>query len=266
MDRGKLLCFVTKYELFPTVFRRRAENDDPLPLLRLQVTDKGVGVASSSSSAAGRDFASGPFPIETVSYGVQDIVYQRVFAMIVVKGADEDDDDDGTTTTTQLASEFRNPFECYAFVCDSSANARRLTYALARAFQVRNVEMHLQCKCSNQRNGVAGFLQDRERETTEKAALRHRPAHTGADRGGHEERSRFRSIKRVIYVYKYWYTKHKRKRLKQDHDRLHKRPILVQDFLRYVLERERERRERGGERERERESRILPRSLRPSTA
>ncbi len=96
------------------------------------MTEKGV--RATAIAGVSSDFDSGPFAIETVSYGVQDIVYQRVFAMIVVKGAE---DDGGPATTTQLASEFRNPFECFAFVCDSSANARRLTYALARAFQVR---------------------------------------------------------------------------------------------------------------------------------
>ena len=30
-----------------------------------------------------------------------------------------------------------SPFECYGFVCDARSNARRLTFALAKAFQVR---------------------------------------------------------------------------------------------------------------------------------
>jgi Phosphotyrosine interaction domain (PTB/PID) len=59
--------------------------------------------------------------IDQISYGVQDLVYTRVFAMIVVK--DE----------SHLKSE--NPFEVHAFVCDSRAMARRLTYALAASFQ-----------------------------------------------------------------------------------------------------------------------------------
>ncbi|XP_065207225.1 uncharacterized protein LOC135836363 [Planococcus citri] len=61
------------------------------------------------------------FPIETISYGVQDLVYTRVFAMIIVKEK----------------SDFphQSPFECHAFVCDSRQSARKLTYTLATAFQ-----------------------------------------------------------------------------------------------------------------------------------
>lgn len=61
------------------------------------------------------------WPIDTISYGVQDLVYTRVFAMIVVK--------------ENLHMKNDNPFEVHAFVCDSRAMARRLTYALAASFQ-----------------------------------------------------------------------------------------------------------------------------------
>ncbi|CAH1403353.1 unnamed protein product [Nezara viridula] len=54
----------------------------------------------------------------TISYGVQDLVYTRVFCMIIVR-------DVGDT---------RNPFECHGFVCESRTSARRLTYCLATAF------------------------------------------------------------------------------------------------------------------------------------
>ena len=47
--------------------------------------------------------------------------------MIVVKDAPELRGDGGTR---------RHPFECLAFVCDSRQTARRLTFALANAFQV----------------------------------------------------------------------------------------------------------------------------------
>ena len=93
-------------------------------------------------------FEPGLHPIDTISYGVQDLVYtrcvfclykecfweawtmffcHRVFAMIVVKDAPELRGDGGTR---------RHPFECLAFVCDSRQTARRLTFALANAFQV----------------------------------------------------------------------------------------------------------------------------------
>ncbi|XP_044266069.1 uncharacterized protein LOC123012242 [Tribolium madens] len=60
------------------------------------------------------------FPIDTISYGVQDLVYTRVFSMIVVKDTD-------------LRSDI--PFVCHSFVCESRNQARQITYALAAAFQ-----------------------------------------------------------------------------------------------------------------------------------
>lgn len=45
------------------------------------------------------------YSIDTISYGVQDLVYTRVFAMIVVKENYDIKD--------------QNPFEVHAFVCDS---------------------------------------------------------------------------------------------------------------------------------------------------
>lgn len=44
------------------------------------------------------------FRIESISYGVQDLVYTRVFAMIIVKDQNINTD---------------NIFEVHAFVCDS---------------------------------------------------------------------------------------------------------------------------------------------------
>lgn len=64
------------------------------------------------------------WPIDSISYGVQDLVYTRVFAMIVVK-----EEQQNAKNTEQ------HPFEVHAFVCDSRAMARRLTYALAASFQ-----------------------------------------------------------------------------------------------------------------------------------
>lgn len=57
------------------------------------------------------------YSTDSISYGVQDLVYTRVFAIIVVK-------DDSL-----------NPFEVHAFVCDNRQTARKLTFALAAAFQ-----------------------------------------------------------------------------------------------------------------------------------
>ena len=140
-----------------------------MPYLQLSVSERGVQVGKSSKikplvktkmrfnpttlqvGAHKRNvnpsFEPGLHPIDTISYGVQDLVYTRcvslytrsvvkrlepcspprVFAMIVVKDAPELRGDGGTR---------RHPFECLAFVCDSRQTARRLTFALANAFQV----------------------------------------------------------------------------------------------------------------------------------
>ncbi|RZC33452.1 uncharacterized protein BDFB_007123 [Asbolus verrucosus] len=60
------------------------------------------------------------FGIDAISYGVQDLVYTRVFSMIVVT---ENDLKNGV------------PFVCHSFVCRSRREARQITYALAAAFQ-----------------------------------------------------------------------------------------------------------------------------------
>ncbi|KAF7279578.1 uncharacterized protein LOC143195422 [Rhynchophorus ferrugineus] len=70
------------------------------------------------------------FTVEVISYGVQDLVYTRVFSMIIV--ADE-----------SLKS--ATPFVCHSFVCDSRDQARQITYALAATFQNygRKVQKHI---------------------------------------------------------------------------------------------------------------------------
>ena len=86
-----------------------------LPHCNLKVSTEGVSVDIIAPKASINHWS---YPINTISYGVQDLVYTRVFAMIVVK-------DDQSP----------HPFEVHAFVCDSRAMARRLTFALAAAFQ-----------------------------------------------------------------------------------------------------------------------------------
>lgn len=60
------------------------------------------------------------FSIDSISYGVQDVVYSRVFSMITVK------------QVTDFPSQ--SPFQCHAFICESKLTARKLTRALAVAF------------------------------------------------------------------------------------------------------------------------------------
>ncbi|KAH8255178.1 hypothetical protein KR038_000185 [Drosophila bunnanda] len=86
-----------------------------LPNCDLKVSTTGVQLEIISPKASINHWS---YPIDTISYGVQDLVYTRVFAMIVVK-------DEASP----------HPFEVHAFVCDSRAMARKLTFALAAAFQ-----------------------------------------------------------------------------------------------------------------------------------
>ncbi|XP_050434600.1 uncharacterized protein LOC126841885 [Adelges cooleyi] len=82
------------------------------PQVELRISQEGCEIIGEKSKTF--------YPIHTVSYGVQDLVYTRVFCMIVVKDSMSAD---------------RKPFDCVAFVCESRNVARNLTYALAAAFQ-----------------------------------------------------------------------------------------------------------------------------------
>ncbi|KAI8441264.1 hypothetical protein MSG28_014905 [Choristoneura fumiferana] len=94
-----------------------------LPIVKLVISVDGVHLETMHHSSKRSDFEhmSVFFNIESISYGVQDLVYTRVFSMIIVK---DNADVKGL-----------NPFECHGFVCESRNAARRLTYALAAAFQ-----------------------------------------------------------------------------------------------------------------------------------
>lgn len=93
--------------------------DKILPFVKLQVTKDGLSFTPIGEKK-GEKSAPIRFPVDTISYGVQDLVYTRVFSMIVVR--DE-----------KLKSGL--PFICHAFVCESKNQARQVTYALAAAFQ-----------------------------------------------------------------------------------------------------------------------------------
>ncbi|XP_075219483.1 uncharacterized protein LOC142323566 [Lycorma delicatula] len=85
-----------------------------LPPTRLKVSKDGCTFTIGSTTRT--------YPIDTISYGVQDLVYTRVFSMIIVR--------DITDVRVD-----QNPFECHAFICENKPAARQLTYCLATAFQ-----------------------------------------------------------------------------------------------------------------------------------
>ncbi|CAH0717046.1 unnamed protein product, partial [Brenthis ino] len=93
-----------------------------LPIVKLTITVDGVHLETINQGLKHEfEHMAVFFNIESISYGVQDLVYTRVFSMIIVK---DNADMKGL-----------NPFECHAFVCESRNAARRLTYSLAAAFQ-----------------------------------------------------------------------------------------------------------------------------------
>lgn len=100
---------------------RTVSSEQVLPLLKITVSTKGISLDFLLTSTTTTEKPKTIYhSIDTISYGVQDMVYTRVFCMIIVKDA-------------TVKSE--TPFECHAFVCDSRNTVRKLTYALAAAFQ-----------------------------------------------------------------------------------------------------------------------------------
>lgn len=108
-----------------------------LPFMKLVVSQDGVGLLllGKRNSESSSSLRSKLFPIETISYGVQDLVYTRVFSMIVVRETDN----------------FRriSPFECHGFVCESKFHARQMTLALATAFQIYSQQVKDENKGKN---------------------------------------------------------------------------------------------------------------------
>lgn len=90
-----------------------------LPMMKLTISTKGIDLQQAIEKK-GVEAPKVFYPIDQISYGVQDMVYTRVFSMIVVKDMN-------------IKSDI--PFECHGFVCDSRNTVRKLTYALAAAFQ-----------------------------------------------------------------------------------------------------------------------------------
>lgn len=93
-----------------------------LPLVKITVATKGFEITYLTTIKEKQESTKKSifYPIDQISYGVQDMVYTRVFSMIVVK---------------DISIKSEVPFECHAFVCDSRNTVRKLTYALAAAFQ-----------------------------------------------------------------------------------------------------------------------------------
>jgi len=124
-----------------------------LPTLLLQISEQGVTVNETQLSSSEKKFLDTFYPIEVISYGVQDLIYTRVFAMIVVE-------EEGSPNLLS------HPFVCHAFVCDSRGTARKLTFALAQAFQ------HFSARVSGKNNKPKKFAIDLRSAEEKEADLR----------------------------------------------------------------------------------------------
>lgn len=121
-----------------TVAKNLPQNQS-LPFCSLIVKTEGVEIETISSETT-----TVRWPIDCISYGVQDLVYTRVFAMIVVQDKPQQNE---------------SQFNVHAFVCDSRLMARQLTYALAASFQQysRNVKEAEELNLKSQNNRSIEF-------------------------------------------------------------------------------------------------------------
>lgn len=84
---------------------------NPSQLVRLSVSPRGISINEIGITVNEEKL----YPIECISYGVQDVSYAKIVAIIIVSE--------------------HGPLECHAFVCESKDSARRLTLTLAAAFR-----------------------------------------------------------------------------------------------------------------------------------
>ncbi|XP_065167977.1 uncharacterized protein [Atheta coriaria] len=78
--------------------------------------------------------------IDSISYGVQDLTFTRVFCMIICNSRALEDSAKGINVAPQSVGNTgqqmqENLFMCHAFACESKHQARQLTFALAAAFK-----------------------------------------------------------------------------------------------------------------------------------
>ncbi|XP_055332964.1 uncharacterized protein LOC129584697 [Paramacrobiotus metropolitanus] len=102
-----------------------AKTTDPedLSLLDLEISEPGVYLRQLSpvrATETSKEIDLGKKPIERISYGVQDVLFPRIFAMISIKEKSVIDD---------------RPFDCYVFLCENRIQSRKMAYCLAKAFK-----------------------------------------------------------------------------------------------------------------------------------
>ena len=93
------------------------KNED-LPLVNLDVYYQGLDMRPHSKNKI-KSFKPVRIPIQFISYGIQDIVFPRIFCFIMVK---------------EMSSQ-KKSMECHVYVCDTSKNAKQISSCLAVAFE-----------------------------------------------------------------------------------------------------------------------------------
>lgn len=85
----------------------------------MKVDVDGVTVSEMPENRARGSFEVGFYSVDSISYGVQDLIYTRVFSMIVVKSEAALSPAALMAASAGTSSTAAMPFECYAYVCDS---------------------------------------------------------------------------------------------------------------------------------------------------
>lgn len=95
-----------------------------LPLVYLIISLKGLDIREHKYNQV-QPLVEESFPLEFISFGIQDIKYWRVFTFIVVREL---------SSRTKLT-------ECYAYLCDTIVNARKMALSLGAAFRLNTKKL-----------------------------------------------------------------------------------------------------------------------------
>lgn len=120
----------------------------PLAVQNFEVSRSGITITAAKQNR-NPGYLEFCIPIHLVSYGVQDSVYKRIFAMIV--------------TRDRVGGNGGPMFELFCFVCDNTETVHNLTRALAMAFKIFSDTVEVQEMANRkanqkQSNDLNGYL------------------------------------------------------------------------------------------------------------
>ena len=104
-----------------------------LPLCYMVFSSKGIDIRPHKGNKVTQGVDWCMYPIDFISYGVQDMKYWKVFCFIVVN---------------ELSSR-QKKMECHAVLADSTQSARKMALALGACFQVYKKKLNAQGKFHN---------------------------------------------------------------------------------------------------------------------